>query len=374
MSLNKNHPSKTIHKKPASHSDKDDKEVAHKKSTALHTQDARKDNLEESKTEHTPKKHHTASHKKIEEEVAQKPSKSENLNSLQSDQTLITEITQIKHVPKVSREESRKEGDFFKILMPAVVISSSIIIMLVLFLIGFGWSDYNNFKQAKASEIEELQIQNNSLLAQQAALDRQLKAGNKPQAPEAPTTLTNVPKPDFKNEISKGNQNSNIVFIEYSDLQCSFCAKIQPDVEKLSAEFTEVGFIFRHYPLTQIHPNAIPYAQGVECAKDQKGNPAAYDLIEQILVQKPEITKLGNLAKQIGIDQAKFESCMSSGKFKAKVDTDSQNSSKLLGGSGLGTPTSVLYNTKNGKNKVISGALPYEQLKLELQNFSKNSN
>jgi protein-disulfide isomerase len=390
----------SIHKNKTEKLEIEPKKVHHKTTSHPHKTEHKS---EHKAAQHHKTNHHKIEHKKenskIEEKLAEtivlekeKMGLKENLlepeNKVILEENLNQQISQNKpsqidvevliKTPKLnSKSQKVQEENFWSILMSSILISSSIIIFFILFLLGFGWSDYHSFKQAKAAEIEELRNQNNSLITQQQALDQQIKAVNTakadPERPKMPTTLTNIPKPNFQTEVFKGKQNADIILIEYSDLQCPFCAKIQPDIDKLVNEFPEIASVYRHYALIQIHPNAIPYAQGGECFKEQKGNPGFYSFINQIFTLKPEITKMGEIASNLGGDKNTFETCMSSNKFKNKVELDSQNSSNLLGSNGFGTPTSILFNTKNGNNKIISGALPYDQLKLELQNF-KNSN
>ena len=68
----------------------------------------------------------------------------------------------------------------------------------------------------------------------------------------------------------KGNEEAGVVLIEYSDFQCPACGSYYPIVKALSEEFPEeLLIVYRHYPLTNIHPNAFSAAKASEAAANQ---------------------------------------------------------------------------------------------------------
>ncbi|OHA97221.1 MAG: hypothetical protein A3E02_02135 [Candidatus Zambryskibacteria bacterium RIFCSPHIGHO2_12_FULL_38_34] len=67
-----------------------------------------------------------------------------------------------------------------------------------------------------------------------------------------------------------GNASSSVVVIEYSDFQCPACRTYYPVTKQLIAEFgNEIAFVYRHFPLVGIHPNAQLAAQAAEAAAKQ---------------------------------------------------------------------------------------------------------
>lgn len=65
----------------------------------------------------------------------------------------------------------------------------------------------------------------------------------------------------------KGRQSAPVVLEEFGDYQCPPCAQIYPEVERVREEFGgRVRFVFRHYPLTRIHPHALLAAHAAESA------------------------------------------------------------------------------------------------------------
>lgn len=72
------------------------------------------------------------------------------------------------------------------------------------------------------------------------------------------------------NSPTRGNPDADIVMLEFSDFQCPFCAQATTEVETFLAEAEdEVLLVYKHLPLAQIHPEAIPAAQAAWAAQQQ---------------------------------------------------------------------------------------------------------
>jgi protein-disulfide isomerase len=72
-----------------------------------------------------------------------------------------------------------------------------------------------------------------------------------------------------ENEPFKGVKNAPIFIAEYSDFECPFCARFEPTVTQILAEYGDkVTFVYRHFPLS-FHPQARPAAIAAECAENQ---------------------------------------------------------------------------------------------------------
>ncbi|MEK7464411.1 MAG: thioredoxin domain-containing protein [Patescibacteria group bacterium] len=206
--------------------------------------------------------------------------------------------------------------------------------------------------------------------------------GKKPSdqvAPSAPTdsevaSLIKNVKPFSNKDHYFGDPKAPLKIIEFSDLECPFCRNFHPVLEKIVNESGgKVVWAYRHFPLDAIHLSARKAAEASECAADQGGNNAFWSYIGKIF--EPTATSaiiapamLPKLAVQIGLDQAKFESCLSSGKFADLVESqskDAQNSG------GKGTPHSIIISPK-GKYYVVPGALPYDRVKAMVEEALKN--
>lgn len=186
------------------------------------------------------------------------------------------------------------------------------------------------------------------------------------QAPQRPTELK-ITKPNV-NEHWRGDKNVRFVLVEYSDMECPFCKQFHPSMQKLSTDYSgKIAWVYRQLPLP-FHPKAQKSAEATECAADLGENDAFWKLLDLIFEKMPdmELSQLPSLASEIGLDESSFSECLDSGKFEQKVKD------QLTEGEKAGvqaTPTTVIYDMKTGKTKLVEGALPYESLKLELDNF-----
>lgn len=72
-----------------------------------------------------------------------------------------------------------------------------------------------------------------------------------------------------------GSPTAPIVMVEYSDFQCPYCKMIHPSLQKIVSESNgQIAWVYRNFPLYQIHPQAEPAANAAECITEQLGNDA----------------------------------------------------------------------------------------------------
>lgn len=80
-----------------------------------------------------------------------------------------------------------------------------------------------------------------------------------------------------------GNINAKIVIVEYSDLDCPFCKSFHNTMHRVVKESNgDVAWVYRHYPITQLHPNAYQKAEATECAWEQGGNTAFWKYADKV--------------------------------------------------------------------------------------------
>ncbi|MBI3412848.1 MAG: DsbA family protein [Candidatus Aenigmarchaeota archaeon] len=168
---------------------------------------------------------------------------------------------------------------------------------------------------------------------------------------------------------SLGDANAPITVVEFSDFQCPFCRASYRDVlPELKTNYVSTGkvkFVYRDFPLVQIHPAALPAAEAGECADEQKKFWEMHDKIfdEQNKQGQGTITftkdNLKSWAAEIGLDAPKFNGCLDSEKYKSEVQKDLSDGQAA----GVqGTPTFFVGNEKDGYI-VIPGAVPYNAFK-----------
>ena len=116
------------------------------------------------------------------------------------------------------------------------------------------------------------------------------------------------------------NPGAAVVVVEYADLQCSSCRTAHAQiVEPLLAEYgARIRFELKHFPLMSVHPLALEAAQAAECAADQ-GKFWEYTDVAFARQREMSHEKLLAWAKEISLDSARFEPCLTSEAKRALV-------------------------------------------------------
>lgn len=80
----------------------------------------------------------------------------------------------------------------------------------------------------------------------------------------------------------RGSLDAKVKIIEYSDLECPFCATLHPTLQTIMQDFDgDVAWVYRHFPL-EFHPSAKPLAIGSECAAQLGGNDKFWEYIDYV--------------------------------------------------------------------------------------------
>ena len=126
-----------------------------------------------------------------------------------------------------------------------------------------------------------------------------------------------------------GNVGSKVILIEYGDFQCPPCANAYPVVKSITELYKDqMQFVFRNFPITEVHPNAKAAAGTAEAAGLQDKYWQMHDKIYETQTDWSElsITDRGkffeNLAKEIGLDINKFNTDLSSKSVSEKINYD----------------------------------------------------
>lgn len=164
-----------------------------------------------------------------------------------------------------------------------------------------------------------------------------------------------------------GNPNADVMIVEYSDTECPFCKTFHSTMKRIVNEYGKEGrvaWVYRHFPLDQLHKNARKEAEATECASELGGNAKFWEFIDEIFIRTTSndglpLTELPKIAESVGLNVEKFESCLSSGRHAGKVQEDFEDG---LRAGANGTPYSVLI-TKSGEKVAINGAQSFEVIK-----------
>lgn len=155
----------------------------------------------------------------------------------------------------------------------------------------------------------------------------------------------------------RGFQGAKVTLIQYADLQCPFCQRHVATMEKALVDYPlDVRVVFRHYPLSAIHPEAQKAAEATECAAKLGGEESFWKMHDKIFANQSSMsnTFFISTAFDLGINEAVFTQCLNSGEMAGRVNAD------VLSGTAAGvegTPATFVNGT------LVSGSVPYEQLK-----------
>lgn len=121
---------------------------------------------------------------------------------------------------------------------------------------------------------------------------------------------------------SKGPPDAPITIVEWADFQCPFCQRILPALEQVLETYgDQVRFVYRQYPIAQLHPEAVKAAEASLCANAQGGFWAMHDAMfeDQEALAVPALKET---ARRVGLDGPAFDLCLDSGEFADEVTAD----------------------------------------------------
>ena len=178
---------------------------------------------------------------------------------------------------------------------------------------------------------------------------------------ETPTTGEIRPV-DEKDHI-RGNPNAPIVMIEYSDYDCPFCKNFHETMQRVMEKYGtdgKVAWVYRHFPLEQLHPSAPYIALASECVAELGGNDAFWKFTDLVFGERgtnepTNTSRLPEFAETAGVAQNAFTACVEEGRTKDLVDEDMRDAIRA---GGKGTPHTLVL--VGGQQGVISGAQSYE--------------
>jgi protein-disulfide isomerase len=178
---------------------------------------------------------------------------------------------------------------------------------------------------ANPADIEEIKKGQKDILAKLEALDKavqQVKTAA-PAAAQRPQVDPNkVYTIATDNAPTKGPKEAKVVIVEFSDYQCPFCSQAEPLVDSvLEAYPKDVRRVYKQFPLTTIHPNALPASKAAVAAGKQG---KFWEMHKKLFDHNKELSvdNYKTWAKELGLDVAKFETDMNSPEVQAAIDKD----------------------------------------------------
>jgi Na+/H+ antiporter NhaA len=153
---------------------------------------------------------------------------------------------------------------------------------------------------------------------------------------EAGITDLVVPVDPHRDHIRGPKKDAIVTLVEYGDFECPYCGQAEPVLRELLKEHGELRFVFRHLPLTDVHPHAQMAAEAAEAAASQGKFWEMHDALmdhQDALVYRD----LLGYATEIGLDTDKFATDLSAHEYTAARVAEDVESADL--GSVSGTPT-----------------------------------
>jgi len=160
-----------------------------------------------------------------------------------------------------------------------------------------------------------------------------------------------------------GRADAPVPLVEFSDYQCPFCQRfftsVFPVLKKEYIDTGKVRYVFRDFPLDQLHPQARKAAEAAHCA----GEEGKYWEMHEVLFRNQRAlaaTQLPEHARAAGVNGAKLDECLASGRYAVRVAQGVTDGSAI----GVrGTPTFVVGKTTAGDfvhGVPLRGAQPLE--------------
>ena len=163
-----------------------------------------------------------------------------------------------------------------------------------------------------------------------------------------------------------GSPNATITIIEYSDIDCPFCKQFHVTMKQIMEEYGasgDVAWVYRHFPLTSIHPNAGRHAIAAECVADIAGNNAFWNFLDILFENAPgnqqtNPNRYAEFAAQVGVSEADLNACMAEDRIREHVEAEFESA---LAAGATGTPFNIIV-VEGQEPVAFSSALPFDQM------------
>lgn len=195
-----------------------------------------------------------------------------------------------------------------------------------------------------------------------------LQRAAQPAQPPAPARV--VSKVALAGSPSLGRSEAPVTMVEFSDYQCPFCRRYfdatLPAIKKEYVDTGKVRYVFRDFPIDQIHPQARKASEAARCAGDQGKYWEMHDLLFRNQ-QALQVERLKAHAKGLGLDTAAFDDCLDKGKHGAVVQKSYEDG---VAAGVRGTPAFFIGRTRGGdtiEGLLVSGAQPLNAFKQEIE-------
>lgn len=176
----------------------------------------------------------------------------------------------------------------------------------------------------------------------------------------------------------KGDRKARVVLVEFSDFQCPYCARFVretlPEIDKNYIKTGKLKYVFRDFPITSAHKDALKAAMAAGCALDQG---KYWEMHDRLFENQTAFTvyNLTQNAEAIGLNKQTFQQCLNNNEYATEVQSDFADGTKA----GVNqTPFFFLGLTEPNSPKVkvltvIRGAKPYAVFKAAIDSALEQS-
>ena len=171
-----------------------------------------------------------------------------------------------------------------------------------------------------------------------------------------------------------GNRGAELFIVEYSDTECPFCKAFHTTMKEVMNTYgSKVAWVYRHYPIEQLHSRALKEAEATECAAELGGNDGFWNYIDKLFAttnsnNSLDPAELPKIAEAVGLDVNRFNSCLSGGKYTEFINQSVELAFKA---GAKGTPYSLVVDKDNNIKAIINGAEPIANVKAKLDSLLK---
>lgn len=164
-----------------------------------------------------------------------------------------------------------------------------------------------------------------------------------------------------------GNPDAPVKIIEYSDLECQYCRVFHATMKQIMGVYGDTGqvaWVYRHFPIVELHRNAPQLAEASECVAELGGNEAFWKFIDEVFTatrynEQYDMTGLQSAAAVAGVPVAQFSTCLENGTHKAKVTAQFEEAREA---GGKGTPHNIIVGP-SGAAVPLPGSRAYATVK-----------
>lgn len=164
------------------------------------------------------------------------------------------------------------------------------------------------------------------------------------------TTVEGDAKTILASDHVRGGKVAKVTLIEYGDFQCPACGSYYPIVKQLETIYAgKVNFVFRHFPLIQIHPNAFAAARAAEAAGNQGKFFEMHDKLYETQRVWGETTSnqqslFEGYAQELDLNMDQFKKDYASNEVADRINQDLASGQQTFGIDS--TPSFILDGTK----------------------------